>query len=199
MRKLVVSEFMTLDGVMQAPGGPEEDTEGGFRHGGWQGPYFDDEVGKAVDEGISGTGGFLLGRKTYEIFASYWPNAQEEGDQEFAPVMNEMPKYVASTTLRAPLEWQNSTLLEGDLEQAVRRLKEEDGKDLRVLGSGRLAGWLGSRGLVDEYHLMIHPIVLGTGKRLFEDGGPRMPLRLVDSTTTPNGNLILTYQRQAEG
>jgi dihydrofolate reductase len=195
MRRLVVSEFMTLDGVMQGPGGPEEDTEGGFRHGGWQAAYFDDEIGKAVDEGMSRTGGFLLGRKTYEIFASYWPNAKEEEDQGFAPVMNEMPKYVASTTLRAPLEWQNSTLLEGDLEQAVRRLKEEDGKDLRVLGSGRLAGWLGSRGLVDEYHLMIHPIVLGSGKRLFEDGGPRMPLRLVDSTTTPNGNLILTYQR----
>ncbi|HEX2025636.1 MAG TPA: dihydrofolate reductase family protein [Actinomycetota bacterium] len=196
MRKLVVSEFMTVDGVMQAPGGPEEDTEGGFRHGGWQGPYFDDEVGESVDQGIARTGGFLLGRKTYDIFASYWPNATE--DQEFAPVMNEMPKYVASTTLRAPLEWQNSTLLEGDLEEAVRRLKEEDGKDLRVLGSGRLAGWLGAHGLVDEYHLMIHPVVLGGGKRLFEDGGPLMPLRLVDSTTTSKGNLILTYERRAE-
>jgi dihydrofolate reductase len=196
MRRLVVSEFMTVDGVMQAPGGPEEDTEGGFRHGGWQGPYFDDEVGKAVDEGISRTGGFLLGRKTYQIFAGYWPTATE--DQEFAPVMNDMPKYVASTTLRPPLEWQNSTLLEGDLEQAVRRLKEEDGKDLRVLGSGRLAGWLGERGLVDEYHLMIHPVVLGSGKRLFEDGGPRIPMRLVDSKTTPNGNLILTYELQPE-
>jgi dihydrofolate reductase len=196
MRRLVVSEFMTVDGVMQAPGGPEEDTEGGFRHGGWQGPYFDDEVGKAVDEGISRTGGFLLGRKTYEIFAGYWPNATE--DQEFAPVMNDMPKYVASTTLRPPLEWQNSTLLEGDLEQAVRRLKEEDGKDLRVLGSGRLAGWLGERGLVDEYHLMIHPVVLGSGKRLFEDGGPRIPMRLVESKTTPNGNLILTYEPKPE-
>jgi dihydrofolate reductase len=197
MRRLVVSEFMTVDGVVQAPGGPEEDTEGGFRHGGWQGPYFDDEVGKAVDEGISRTGGFLLGRKTYEIFAGYWPNATE--DQEFAPVMNDMPKYVASTTLSPPLEWQNSTLLEGDLEQAVRRLKEEDGKDLRVLGSGRLAGWLGEHGLVDEYHLMIHPVVLGSGKRLFQDGGPRIPMRLVDSKTTPNGNLILTFERQSDG
>jgi dihydrofolate reductase len=198
MRRLVVSEFMTVDGVMQAPGGPEEDTEGGFRHGGWQGPYFDDEVGKSVDDGISRTGGFLLGRKTYEIFAGYWPNATEEETEGFAPVMNNMPKYVASTTLRPPLEWQNSTLLEGDLEQAVRRLKEEDGKDLRVLGSGRLAGWLGERGLVDEYHLMIHPVVLGSGKRLFEDGGPRIPMRLVDSKTTPNGNLILTYELQPE-
>jgi dihydrofolate reductase len=198
MRRLVVSEFMTVDGVMQAPGGPEEDTEGGFRHGGWQGPYFDDEVGRAVDAGMSRTGGFLLGRKTYEIFAGYWPNATGEEEEGFAPVMNDMPKYVASTTLRPPLEWQNSTLLEGDLEQAVRRLKEEDGKDLRVLGSGRLAGWLGERGLVDEYHLMIHPVVLGSGKRLFEDGGPRIPMRLVDSKTTANGNLILTYEPQPE-
>ena len=194
--ELTMTTFLSLDGVAQAPGGPEEDRSGGFEQGGWLVPYADEDMGRFVTEWFSAADAFLLGRTTYEIFAGYWPNATE--DQEFAPVMNDMPKYVASTTLRPPLEWQNSTLLEGDLEQAVRRLKEEDGKDLRVLGSGRLAGWLGERGLVDEYHLMIHPVVLGSGKRLFEDGGPRIPMRLVESKTTPNGNLILTYEPQPE-
>jgi dihydrofolate reductase len=195
MRKLFVSEFLTVDGVMQAPGASDEDMEGGFQHGGWQGPYFDEAAGKAVDEAMAQTGGFVLGRKTYEIFAAYWPTATGE-DGEFAYVMNEMPKHVASTTLRPPLEWQNSTLLEGDLEQAVTALKEEDGKDLQVIGSGQLAQWLATHGLVDEYRLMIHPVVLGSGKRLFAEGGPRIPLRLVESTTSGTGVLILRYERE---
>ena len=192
MRKLFVSEFLTLDGVMQAPGASDEDVEGGFRHGGWQLAYFDEVFAKSMEETMANTGGFVLGRKTYELFAAYWPTAKEEVG-EFADVMNEMPKFVASTTLRPPLEWQNSTLLEGDLGEAITRLKDEDGKDLQVIGSGNLVRSLIQLDLVDSYRLMIHPLVLGGGKRLFAEGGPRIPLRLLDSTTTSTGVLIVTY------
>jgi dihydrofolate reductase len=192
VRKLFVSEFLTVDGVMQAPGGSKEDMEGGFPHGGWQAGLFDEDMGRAVDRGMSETGGFVLGRKTYEIFAAYWPTATGD-NAEFASVMNEMPKYVASTTLRPPLEWQNSTLLEGDLREAVTALKQQGGKDLQVIGSGNLAASLMELGLVDELRLMIHPLVLGTGKRLFPEGVPRMGLRLLDSTTSSTGVLIVTY------
>ncbi|MGH2545502.1 MAG: dihydrofolate reductase family protein [Actinomycetota bacterium] len=195
MRKLFVSEFLTLDGVMQAPGASDEDMEGRFQHGGWQLAYFDEVFAKSMDETMANTGAFVLGRKTYELFAAYWPTAKEEVG-EFADVMNEMPKYVASGTLRAPLEWQNSTLLEGDLREAITKLKDEDGKDLQVIGSGQLARWLAGEGLVDQYRLMIHPLVLGSGKRLFAEGGPKMPLRLVDSTTSSTGVMIVTYVRE---
>lgn len=194
MRNLFVSEFLTLDGVMQAPGASDEDVEGGFQHGGWQLAYFDDVFAESMNETMANTGGFLLGRKTYELFAAYWPTAKEEVG-EFADVMNEMPKYVASRTLRGPLEWQNSTLLGGDLGEAVKKLKEEDGKDLQVIGSGNLVRSLIERDLVDSYRLMIHPVVLGSGKRLFGEGSPRIPLRLVESTTSGTGVLILTYER----
>ncbi|MGH2655771.1 MAG: dihydrofolate reductase family protein [Actinomycetota bacterium] len=194
MRKLFVSEFLTVDGVMQAPGASDEDVEGGFQHGGWQLAYFDDVFAESMNETMANTGGFVLGRKTYELFAAYWPTAKEEVG-EFADVMNEMPKYVASTTLQAPLAWQNSTLLEGDLEQAVGALKEEDGKDLQVIGSGNLVRSLIQHELVDAYRLMIHPLVIGSGKRLFAEGGPRIPLRLVDSIISSTGVLILTYER----
>jgi dihydrofolate reductase len=192
MRKLFVSEFLTVDGVMQAPGASDEDLEGGFQHGGWQLAYFDEVFARSMEETMANTGAFVLGRKTYELFAAYWPTAKEEVG-EFADVMNEMPKYVASRTLRPPLEWQNSTLLEGDLREAVTKLKDEDGKDLQVIGSGGLARWLAGEDLVDEYRLMIHPLVLGRGKRLFAEGGPRMPLRLIDSTASTTGVLIVTY------
>lgn len=192
MRKLFVSEFLTLDGVMQAPGASDEDLEGGFQHGGWQLAYFDEVFAKSMNETMANTGGFVLGRKTYEVFAAYWPSAKEEVG-EFADVMNDMPKHVASRTLRPPLEWQNSTLLEGDLEEAVRKLKEQDGKDLQVIGSGNLVRSLIQHDLVDAYRLMIHPLVLGSGKRLFAEGGPRMPLRLIDSTASTTGVLIVTY------
>jgi dihydrofolate reductase len=200
VRRLFVSEFLTVDGVMQAPGGSDEDLEGGFEHGGWQLAYFDDVFAKSMTEVMERTGAFLLGRKTYELFAAYWPTAKEEVG-EFADLMNEMPKYVASTTLRPPLEWQNSTLLEGDPAQAVAALKQEEGKDLQVIGSGRLARWLQAEGLVDEYRLMIHPLVLGSGKRLFAEGGPRIQLRLLDSTVSTTGVLIVTYgmESPAEG
>lgn len=190
-RKVIVSEFLTLDGVMQGPGGSDEDREGGFEHGGWQQAYWDDEQAEAaVAEAMSETGAFLLGRKTYEIFAGYWPTATDAG--EFKDLMNEMPTYVASRTLTEPLEWQNSTLLEGDAAEAVRKLKEEDGKAIQVIGSGDFAQTLIAGDLVDEYRLMIYPIVLGSGKRLFR-GGVRVPLELVAATTTPSGVQIVTY------
>jgi dihydrofolate reductase len=192
LRKLFVSEFLTLDGVMQAPGASDEDMEGGFQHGGWQLAYFDEVFAKSMEETMANTGAFVLGRKTYELFAAYWPTAKEEVG-EFADVMNEMPKFVASRTLRVPLPWQNSTLLQGDLGEAITRLKEQDGKDLQVIGSGNLVRSLIQLDLVDSYRLMIHPLVLGGGKRLFAEGGPRIPLRLLDSTTTTTGVLIVTY------
>jgi dihydrofolate reductase len=192
MRKVIVNEFLTLDGVMQAPGGSDEDVEGGFEHGGWQGPYFDEEEGAAVGEAYQGSGGMLLGRVTYQLFAAYWPNAAGEAG-EYADMMNKPPKYVASTTLKAPLEWENSHLIEGDVAEGVRKLKEEDGGDLQVVGSSKLAQSLAEAGLVDEYKLFIHPIVVGSGKRLFADPGPRIPMKLTANKVTPTGVLILTY------
>jgi dihydrofolate reductase len=193
MSRVVISEFLTLDGVMQAPGGSDEDREGDFQHGGWQMPYIDDAFGEAVLKGFQAAGGLLLGRETYEIFAAYWPN--QPADDPFAATMNEMPKYVASTTLKEPLEWNNSSLLKGDVAEAVAGLKEQPGKDLMVIGSGRLAQTLMRHDLVDEYRLMIHPLVLGTGKRLFGDDDVKLPLKLVDSQTSSTGVLIVTYQK----
>lgn len=197
MRKVIVSEFMTLDGVMQAPGGADEDRDGGFEYGGWQMPYFDEVGGEVIIEGIAGAGGFLLGRRTYEIFAAYWPTAPEEV-QAVAVPLNDLPKYVASTTLTEPLEWQNSTLLDGNVTDGVAALKQESGKDILVIGSGELVQTLMQHGLVDEYRLMIHPIVVGGGKRLFRDGGERRPFRLVDSKVTTTGVVMATYE-PAEG
>jgi dihydrofolate reductase len=190
MRKLTVSEFVSLDGVMQAPGGADEDTEGGFRHGGWQMGYFDDVAGERIDASMAQTGAFLLGRRTYEIFASYWPTQSD--DDPFARILNGLPKYVASTTLGEPLAWKNSTLLQGDVAKAVAELKEGEGGNIVVLGSGGLVQTLYENDLVDEYALMIHPIVLGSGKKLFREV-PRKPLKLADSVTTSTGVLMATY------
>jgi dihydrofolate reductase len=190
MRKLTVSEFVSLDGVMQAPGGADEDTEGGFRHGGWQMGYFDDVAGERIGASMAQTGAFLLGRRTYEIFASYWPTQSD--DDPFAKILNGLPKYVASTTLGEPLAWQNSTLLEGDVAKAVAELKEGEGGNIVVLGSGGLVQTLYENDLVDEYALMIHPIVLGSGKKLFREV-PRKPLKLADSVTTSTGVVMATY------
>lgn len=191
MGKLIVSEFLTLDGVMQAPGNPDEDRSGGFDQGGWQLNYFDDTLGKAVMDVLAVTGGFLLGRKTYEIFAAHWPKQPPE--DPLAGTFNEMPKYVASTTLTEPLPWQNSTVIKGDVPNGVSKLKKEAGKDIQVIGSGTLVETLAGHDLVDEYRLMIHPIVMGKGKRLFRGDGPPKKLRLVDSKTTTTGVLILAY------
>jgi dihydrofolate reductase len=190
MRKLTVSEFVSLDGVMQGPGGADEDTEGGFRYGGWQMPYFDDVAGERIGASMAQTGAFLLGRTTYEIFASYWPTQAD--DDPFAKILNGLPKYVASTTLGEPLAWQNSTLLQGDVAKAVAELKEGEGGNIVVLGSGGLVQTLYENDLVDEYALMIHPIVLGSGKKLFREV-PKKPLKLADSVTTSTGVVMATY------
>jgi dihydrofolate reductase len=191
--RIVVSEFLTLDGVMQAPGGKEEDPEGDFQHGGWQldNDYRDDVAGRVIMESFEQAGGMLLGRRTYDIFAGYWPTSDEE---PIAGLMNNMKKYVASRTLKAPLEWQNSELLEGDTVEAVRALKGQPGKDVLVIGSGDLAQTLIDNDLVDEYRLMIYPIVVGGGKRLFRNGNPLAKLMLADSKTSTKGLVILTYR-----
>jgi dihydrofolate reductase len=192
MRKVIVIEWMSLDGVVQAPGAPDEDTTGGFEHGGWHLRYFDPMSQESVVENLNEAGGFLLGRRTYENFAGYWPNASED-EQVVAQPLNTKPKHVASTTLTEPLEWQNSTLLQGDVARAVAALKREDGADLHVIGSTVLVQTLIEHDLVDEYRLMIDPLVVGGGKRIFPDDGALRPLRLVDSKVTTTGAILATY------
>jgi dihydrofolate reductase len=189
--KIVVSEFLSLDGVMQAPGSPTEDPSGGFDKGGWQLPYFDDSFGEFVMAGFSAAEGLLLGRKTYEIFAAYWPNAA--ADDPIGGTMNGFRKYVASSTLSEPLAWQNSTLLKGDVADEVSKLRAAPGGEIQVIGSGGLVQTLIEHDLVDEYRLMVHPLVLGKGKRLFRDAEAQARLRLVDSKATTTGVLLLTY------
>jgi dihydrofolate reductase len=195
MRKLIVIEWMTLDGVVQAPGAPDEDTSGGFEHGGWHLRYFDDLSREWVVENLNAAGGFVLGRRTYESFAAHWPNASEE-EQVVAKPLNTRPKYVASTTLTEPLEWENSTLLQGDVAEAVAALKQEDGGELHVIGSTQLVQTLLEHDLVDELRFMIDPLVVGGGKRIFGDDGARRPLRLVDSQVTTTGAILATYANE---
>jgi dihydrofolate reductase len=190
MRKLVVIEFLSLDGVYQGPGAPDEDREGGFEHGGWQLPYFDDVMGEAAAEGMSKVDAHLFGRKTYENMAAYWPNAPS--DDPFAKHLNDVRKYVASTTLESA-EWQNTTILR-DVAAEVPKLKEAPGKDIAVLGSGNLVKTLMLHDLVDEFTLSVFPIVLGGGKRLFPDDDQVRKLRLIDSRPTTTGGLLLTYE-----
>src|SRR5216684_3866911 len=191
MRRIVVFNNLSLDGVMQAPARPDEDRRGGFEHGGWAMPYADPVMGKMAAESMSTTGALLLGRRTYADFYAVWPNRT---DNPFTDVLNNTQKYVASRTLHEPLEWQNSTLLEGDAADAVARLKEEPGKDIVVLGSGELLQSLMRRNLVDVYVLQIHPLILGSGRRLFKDGDSRAALELIDSKTTSTGVVIATYR-----
>ena len=191
MRKVTVFNSLTLDGVMQAPGRPDEDTRGGFEHGGWAVPYNDEIMGKVMAEGMADPGPLLLGRRTYEDFSSFWPR---QTDNPFTEVLDNTLKYVASTTLAEPLEWRNSELLDGDAAEAVARLKAQPGKDLTVLGSGELIQSLRRRDLIDEYLLLLHPLVLGSGRRLFPNGGPAATLRLVDATPTTTGVIIATYR-----
>jgi dihydrofolate reductase len=192
MRKIVVMEWITLDGVVQAPGHPDEDRDGGFEHGGWHLHYFDDTSREWVVKGYAEAGGFLFGRRTYENLAAYWPHASEE-EQVIAEPLNTKPKYVASRTLLGPLEWQNSTVLTGDVAQAVLALKQEDGRDLHVIGSPQLAQTLAEHDLVDEYRLMIDPLIVGGGKRLFGDSTAPKPLRLVESKATSTGAILARY------
>ena len=192
MSNVVVINNVTLDGVMQAPGRPDEDTRGGFEHGGWAAMANDDpDIGSAMGERMAESGGLLLGRRTYEDLLAYW-NAQT--DSPFTDPLNIARKYVASRTLRVPLPWPNSSLLEGDVTDAVAELKKGAGKDLQIMGSGVLVQSLMAGGLIDEYMLLVHPLVLGSGRRLFPDGGASAALRLVDSKTTSSGVVIATYQ-----
>ncbi len=193
MRKLVVTTFLTLDGVMQAPGDSKEDTEGGFKYGGWQMSIFDPDAGKIMDKQIAATEALLLGRLTYQIFAAYWPTAP--ADDPIARRFNKIPKYVVSTTLNK-VEWNNSTLIKTNVAAEVAKLKELPGSGiLSVTGSGRLAQSLIKQDLVDEYDLWFHPLVLGSGKHLFSDANGNDPvnLKLADSNTTGSGIVILTY------
>jgi dihydrofolate reductase len=193
MRKVIVNEFMSLDGVVQAPGGVDEDTSGGFAHGSWHMRYMEDELAQQwVLASIVEAGGFLLGRRTYELFAAYWPNASEE-EQVIAEPLNSKPKHVASRTLTEPLEWQNSTLVEGDLAVAVAALKQDGSGDLHVIGSSELVRTLIEHNLVDEFRLMLDPVVLGGGKRIFGDDGLLRPFRLVDGQITSTGAILATY------
>jgi dihydrofolate reductase len=193
MRMLVVVEWMSLDGVVQAPGHPDEDREGGFDLGGWHLPYFDDASRAWVVQGYVEAGGYLFGRRTYENLAGYWPRASEE-EQVIAEPLNTKPKYVASRTLTEPLEWQNSTLLEGDVAEAVDALKHEEGGDLHLIGSPGLGRMLIASGLVDRYRLMIDPLILGRGKRLFADGALPRTMRLIEDRATSTGAILATYE-----
>jgi dihydrofolate reductase len=189
--KLIVVEYSSLDGVVQAPGHAGEDAAGGFAHGGWTGPFMPDHR-RYNAELYQAAGAFLLGRLTYQIFAEYWP-AVTDPDDEIARALNGLPKYVASTTLDGA-DWQPTTVLTRDLAGEVAKLKAAPGRPILVVGSAGLAQTLMRHGLVDEYQLWLHPVVLGGGKRLFRDGGPPATLRLVDSRTTASGLVILTYQ-----
>jgi dihydrofolate reductase len=189
--KITVYNSITLDGVMQAPGGRDEDTRGGFEHGGWAVSYTDDVMGRVAGEGMANAGPLMFGRRTYEKMYSYWPH---QTDNPFTEVLNNATKYVASRTLEEPLGWQNSVLLQGDAADAVAELKQQPGKDVVVLGSGDLLTSLIRRDLVDSYTLLIHPLVLGSGRRMFPDG-VSTSLRLVASTPTTTGVIIAQYER----
>jgi dihydrofolate reductase len=192
MGQLVVDMFVTLDGVLQGPGEPDEDRDNGFDHGGWQAPYLDDESGAVIGEHIAAMDALLLGRKTYDIFAGYWPKAPDE--IPVAPLLNNAPKYVASRTLgQADMDWANSTVLEGDLADAVNRIKGVH-DEIHVIGSGDLVQSLLRDELVDRINLWLYPVVLGTGKRLFPEGAAPAAFRLAGSTTFPSGGVLLVYE-----
>ena len=180
MRKVTAGLFVSLDGVVEAPGN-------------WQLPYFNDEMGEAIGAAMAATDAMLLGRVTYQEFASYWPGVSSE-DQPFADHMNNTPKYVVSTTLEEPLEWNNSTLIRGNVAEEIGRLKQQPGKNIGITGSATLVQSLLQDDLLDELGLMVHPVVLGSGRRLFEDGGHPKELKLVDSKTFSTGVVSLTYQ-----
>ena len=194
MRKLIVSTFLTLDGVMQAPGGPGEDDSDGFKHGGWSVNYWDDRMGQIMGEATSKPFAMVLGRKTYDIMAAFWPTAPEEAGGK---VFNDATKHVASRG-RPTLEWSNSVLIEGDAADGLAALKQEDGPELQVHGSANLIQTLLRHNLVDEYRLWVFPLVIGSGKRLFSDGTVPAGLRLVDSKTSTTGVAINTYEPAGE-
>jgi dihydrofolate reductase len=191
MSKIVVFNSITLDGVMQAPGSPDEDRRGGFAHGGWAQPYNDEVMANLAAEGMADAGPLLFGRRTYEQFFSYWP---QQKDNPYTDVLNSSQKYVASRTLDEPLPWANSALLKGDAASAVSALREQQGGDIVVMGSGELVRSLLPHNLIDTYILLIHPLVLGSGLRLFPEDGTLARLRLVNSVPTTTGVIIATYE-----
>ncbi|HEX6255541.1 MAG TPA: dihydrofolate reductase family protein [Euzebyales bacterium] len=195
MRKLIVASFVTLDGVIQAPGGPDEDTSGGFAHGGWTVPYWDDVIEAHVGSGMDVEKAYLFGRGTYEIMAAHWPHAG--ADDPFAAKINAAPKYVVSTTL-TEASWQNTEIISSDAPDAIAALKAEDGPDLEVLGSPELIQMLLAHDLVDEFSLITYPVVVGAGKRLFGDGTVAGALTLADAKISPSGVIIATYRRAGE-
>ncbi len=194
MRKLIVLSFVTLDGVMQAPGGPNEDTSGGFKHGGWTAGYWDDTIGKVMGTQMEEPFDLLLGRKTYEIFAAYWPHAKNE---PVANKLNEAKKYIVSTTL-STLEWNNSILITGDAVDEIKKLKKQDGPEIQVQGSSNLIQTLLKNDLVDEFRLKIFPVTIGTGKRLFGDGTIPASFKLLESKISTTGVIVATYVRDGE-
>ena len=190
--QLTVTTFLSVDGVYQGPGGPDEDRSEGFDRGGWIVPHFDDATGAFIDGIFREVDAFLLGRRTYDIFAAYWPNATDP-DEIVANRLNTLPKYVASTTLEDPA-WAGTTVLEGDLVAAVHELKARPGRELQVHGSGRLVSFLLEHDLVDRLNLLVFPVIVGAGRRLFPERGIATGLALTESRTTPNGVTISVYQ-----
>ena len=196
MRKLVTGTFLTLDGVMQAPGGPNEDRDGAFRHGGWLVPYFDEKMAEIMTEWTNRAGAFLLGRKTYEIFAASWPESTDPAD-EIATALNTRPKFVASRTLDE-VRWNNSVLIQGDVAEKVAKLKAEEGGELQVHGSGDLLQTLLKHDLIDTLRIWQFPIVIGTGKRLFGEGTIPGSFRLVDTQVNTTGAVLHVYERAGD-
>lgn len=194
MGKIIAHEWASLDGVVQAPSYADEDSDGGFAHGGWHMPYFDEFAQKWVVSSISAARAFLFGRRTYESFAAHWPHAAE-AERPLAEPLNNRPKYVVSGTLTEPLGWANSVLLHGDAPGAVRALKRQADQDLHLIGSAKLARTLLTHDLIDEIQLMIDPLILGAGKRLFPLNGALIPLHLSDSQVTTTGAILATYTR----
>lgn len=190
MRKILVFNNLTLDGVMQAPGRREEDERGGFQHGGWAAPYGAMQS-KEAGESFTSFGSLLLGRRTYEIFYDYWP---KQTDSPFNEILTNMQKYVASTTLKEPLPWQNSTLLKGNIADAVSALKAQEGEDIVIMGSGELIQTLIRHNLIDRYILLVHPFVLGSGNRLFPENSTAANLQLISAKATSNGVVVMTYE-----
>jgi len=194
--KLTLTTFLTLDGVMQAPGGPNEDPSGGFRHGGWLVPYADEDMFRIVGQRFGNADAFLLGRKTYQIFANHWPRITDPADP-VASALNRLPKYVASMTLEKA-DWDNSTVIRGDLANQVAQLKQRYSREIQVHGSGDLAQSLIANDLVDEFHLWLYPVMLGTGKRLFAAGNVPAALRLAETQTTSTGVVVSIYRRSGK-
>ncbi len=192
MGTVTIATFMTLDGIMQAPGGPDEDRDGGFEHGGWSFPYFSEDMGEVIGDAFANAECFLLGRKTYEIFAASWPNFPDK-DDPVASKLNNLPKYVVSTTLDKA-EWQPTTIIKDDVPGEVAKLKDQYAGEIQVHGSAGLAQTLHAHGLIDEYRVFIEPVVLGSGKRLFEPGAEPTALRLVETKPMTKGAVLAIYQ-----